>query len=319
MDIRQLRQFLAILETGNMRRAAELLHISQPALSKAVRLLEEELGTPLFDRSRKGVYPTASGRVLGEHARLIDTDFRLAIEDINALKGGHTGSLTIGASPSVVQSMLAEVGTRMARHHPDLSIVVIEGTRETWLPALYGGNIDIAIATPPPQTGDVLLDVRPLFDDVVGIMVGAAHPLATRRDLKLQDLQGVQWIAPTRTEEYTRSGLREIFARAGLRLPKMHIETNSASHLRKLILAGSHAAFLPRLLLHEEEQAGAAVLLDMPGTVITRTVAMMQPRRRYPPPGLAHFLDVFQQVQRDMGLGEAGGGRQRTPATTSER
>src|SRR5687768_12388654 len=121
MDIRQIRQLLAVVEHGNILRAAEAIHLSQPALSKSIQSLEEELDVPLLTRGRRGVTPTIYGEILVKHAKVLRNQLDHAIAEIHALKEGRTGHLHIGVANLAV-SFLPRVLAQVLDSRPGLSL-----------------------------------------------------------------------------------------------------------------------------------------------------------------------------------------------------
>lgn len=121
MDMRQVRHLIAVLEHGNVLRAANAIHISQPALSKSIQNLEAELGVRLLERSPRGVSPTIYGTSLLKHARLLLNQGEQAVAEIEAIKGGHLGHLRLGVAnfaihflPAVLRIVPPFTGTRRA-------------------------------------------------------------------------------------------------------------------------------------------------------------------------------------------------------------
>ena len=124
MDLRQLQYFLATVEHRSFGRAADALHVTQPALSKAVGRLEASLGVKLLDRLPRGVSPTLYGEVLAAHANLIDGELGRARDAIIALKQGSTGRVVVGAGASMRLELLPEATVRLYQRRPEVKIKV---------------------------------------------------------------------------------------------------------------------------------------------------------------------------------------------------
>ena len=109
LDIRLLTAFLTIVQTGSLGRAAQALHVTQPALSRSIKQLEEKVGVPLFERHSKGMLLTQYGQALLPHARLLQEESALAVKEIDALRGLSKGTVRVGAIASVASACTARI------------------------------------------------------------------------------------------------------------------------------------------------------------------------------------------------------------------
>ena len=116
MDFKQLRAFLTIVETGSVTRASEVLHIVQPAVSRQLRLLEEDLGTPLFHRGRHGMEPTEAGTILIDRARRVLRELDQARDEIRPEPGALTGLVSVGLLPSTSDLLAASLTRYLLLH-----------------------------------------------------------------------------------------------------------------------------------------------------------------------------------------------------------
>jgi len=186
LDSRALTLFLAVADTLSFRQAAEALHVSQPPLSRAIRELEDRLGTRLFDRNTQGVALTAAGRLLVPKARRILALLREAEAAVVATPTGTT--LRLGLTIAVEADWFARLldGLRDAR--PNRAIAQVTDTSPRLVRQLLKHRLDAALIALPTDTRDLTvtwLDRQPLV-----VALPAAHPLARRRGLSLSQLQG---------------------------------------------------------------------------------------------------------------------------------
>src|SRR5215470_18123910 len=126
MDLHQLRTFLAVADTGGVARAAVRLNLSQPAASRQIQVLEAELGVPLFDRLGRRVRLTSEGEDLLRRGRRLLTEADSLGERARLLKAGETGILRVGATPQVIENMLANFLTQYRRRHPAVEVHLVE-------------------------------------------------------------------------------------------------------------------------------------------------------------------------------------------------
>jgi LysR family transcriptional regulator, cyn operon transcriptional activator len=157
MNFRHLRAFATIVGAGGFARAAERLHVSQPALSRQIHALELELGISLFDRVGRGVRLTSQGEDLLTHSRRLLTELGSLSERARALKAGQAGLLRVGATPQVIESLLADFLAGYERRHPLVEVELKEAGGGAQLGSLLdSGEIEVAIM----PTGDARFEER---------------------------------------------------------------------------------------------------------------------------------------------------------------
>src|SRR5215469_3088371 len=145
MNIRQLRAFAAIVDTGGFIRAADRVHLSQPALSRQIHALEAELGVPLFDRSGRRVRLTAEGEDLLRHCRRVLTEIESLGGRARTLKNGQIGVLRVGAPPLIIESVLADFIKPYCSRHPGVDIKLLEEGAPRLSEYVQQGDVQIAI------------------------------------------------------------------------------------------------------------------------------------------------------------------------------
>ncbi|MEZ5949539.1 MAG: LysR family transcriptional regulator [Planctomycetaceae bacterium] len=185
MELDQLRYFLSVAEHQNFTRAAEGLGISQPALSRSIQKLEEELGQPVFERKTRSVSLTDAGTLLQARAQQVLT----ILEDTKAeiTDDGHSGRVRVGAIPTIAPYFLPEVLQQFSREFPRATLVVQENTTDNLLKSCTQGEIDLAIlAVPVPAR---YLEVEELFEEELLLVLPPDHPLVDKDKIRLQDVE----------------------------------------------------------------------------------------------------------------------------------
>ena len=209
---RQLALLVALDAQRNLRRAAAAVSISQPAATKLLAQLEADLGLPLFERSARGMAPTAYGATMIRHAQVVRSDFRHAHEELEALASGRHGVLRVACVASAVPDLLAPVLERFKRDWPLVRIGVTVDTSDVVMPQLARGDIDVALARLPDRPLPEDIDAELLRRDRQVIACGIDDPLARRRRLALRHLAGRTWVLQPRgspQRERMESALRE--------------------------------------------------------------------------------------------------------------
>jgi len=187
MDLRQLRQFVAVAETLSFRRAAEQLHMAQPPLSVAIRKLEEELGIALLERGSRGVRLTAAGIGALEAARRTLRDAEGVASAAHAAATGQAGRLRLGFIGSVTFGLLPQLVQAFRGRYPNVKLELHEGTNQALLSAVDDERLDLGFVRQPTSRPPGV-DLQPVQRDVFVVAMPAQHPLARRKRLAMREL-----------------------------------------------------------------------------------------------------------------------------------
>src|SRR5215475_12749700 len=196
LDPRQLRAFLAVVETGSLGRAAEALHLTEPAVSRIIKRLEDQLHVLLFERRTTGMELTTFGQVLLPYANLLTTEAGHAVDQIDALRGLSRGTLRVGAVASAAIMVLPTVLDRILGRSPGVRVQVVEAVEDKLADALINNSIDVVLSGLIPECPDILQVAEHQFTDQYSVIASARHPLHERSGLTMADLEGWQWIMP---------------------------------------------------------------------------------------------------------------------------
>lgn len=280
LDSRRLRHFLAIYDLRSIGQAAEKLFLTQPALSKSIRQLEDDLKVKLFDRTPLGVVPTVFGDALAQHAKVIRSEIRHAETEIANLRGATKGHVTVGVGPSVAANFMPAATLKLRKDRPGIRLTVIEGLGDTLMPALRRGEIDLAIgAWPRTVDGDLTAEV--ILREELSVVVGPRHPLLKQKRVELNELLEYPWVLPPETQRW-RQILDETFLAQGLSAPAPVVTSNSASYIRTLLLDNQFLSYLSHKLLPQKPQPLVALPLarlsrEIDVTVSYRERAVLSP------------------------------------------
>ena len=187
IDLRQLRQFIAVAEELHFHRAAERLNMSQPPLTATVRRLEEEIGAELLERGNRVIRLTPAGKALLAHARLTVEQADLAVAAARDAAAGRVGTLRLSYVGSAMYGRLAKTVRAFRRRFPDVRLELKEATTAAQVVALREGTSDIAVLL-PPLPDEAGLRTIPFEEDRFAIALPAGHVLAGKADLALRDL-----------------------------------------------------------------------------------------------------------------------------------
>jgi DNA-binding transcriptional LysR family regulator len=246
LDSRRLRHFLAIYELGSIGQAAERLLLTQPALSKSIRQLEDQLGVRLFDRTTQGVVPTVFGESLALHAKSIEAQIRQAEAAIQGMQGRAKGHVRIGVGPVVAVQIMPAAALMIRRLHPDLELTVTEGLVDELIPALRRQELDVAVGA-WPRVNDPIFTTEVLLTDTISVAARDDHPLVGQR-VTLLDLVAQNWVLPPATQRW-RQLFETAFVDQGLSPPTPTVTSNSAVFLKAMLASSDAISFLPCQLI----------------------------------------------------------------------
>ncbi len=278
MEYRRILHLATAAPRGSLTAAASDLGISQPALSKSLRGFEQSLGVRLLERGRFGVRPTRFGEAVIARGHVIEAEIRGVVEEIAALRRSGSVRVVMGCGPSEATRLLPETLAAFSRRHPEIRVTVLYGLNETLMPMVKRGEIEFALSSIPRTASDPDLSHRILHSDEAAVIARPDHPLARRRSVTPEDLLGQRWVL-ARRRELERRALDELFLDAGLKPVEAEIETTSAVLLKTLVLQGEFLSFLPREMIHWEEQAGLLVVLPVSAPRWERMVGITARRR----------------------------------------
>ena len=268
MEFDQLRYFLQVAERGNFTRAAEDLAISQPALSRSIQKLEEELGQPLFERRTRSVSLTDTGTLLQPRAQQILS----IIEDTKAeiTDDGESGRVRIGASPTVAPYFLPEVLQRFSTAFPQASLIVQENTTDVLLKSCTQGEIDLAIvALPVPAK---YLEIEELFEEELLLVLPPDHPLAEKPRIRMSDVEPFPFVLLD--EAHCLSDNIVSFCRQRAFHPVAVERTSQLTMVQELVSLSHGVSMIPEMARHRD-QSNRRVYRSLTRPKPMRTIAVV--------------------------------------------
>ena len=294
LEPRQLRAFLAIVETGSLGRAAGSLHLTQPALSRIVKRMEQQLRVTLFERRPGGMELTSFGQALLPYAQQLTREANLALEEINARLGLGRGTLRIGAVASAAAMVLPAVLQQLLRRWPNLQIQITEAVEDRLAAGLVGSEIDVALCGPMPETEEIMQVADHRFTDCSRVIAAATHPLRSRERLSLDDVLEHSWVMPPVDAEPRRRFDALVHA-LGARRVQVQIETRSPSAIKALVAQSEILGWLPEPLYAAEQAANLLCTLPLPQLDQPRHFHVYRRRRNFIAPPVAAFLAALRQ------------------------
>jgi DNA-binding transcriptional LysR family regulator len=235
---------MTVVEVGSMRKAAEALNTSQPAISRSIAELESAVGVRLLDRNPQGIAPTACGRALLDGGKAMFDELRQAMKTIEFLADPTAGEVRIGSIIALAASFVSTVVDRLSRRYPRMVFHFVTGGTETLHRDLHERDVDFLVARRYGSAADEQEDFEFLFEDSYVVVAGAKSPLARRRRLALADLVDEPWIlAPPESALWSLA--MEVFRASGLDRPRAVAFADPADVRMGLVANGRFLSIFP--------------------------------------------------------------------------
>lgn len=298
IELRQIRQFLAVAETLNFRRAAEHLALAQPALSRGIQLLEHQLGVSLFRRNNRRVELTPAGAVFLKGCHALMEDLEETVRQARKAQRGELGTLAIGYTDFAISGVLPRMLDGFRRVCPEVDVELTYGSTHQQLDELATRKIDVAFLTSPVSGAD--LETLPVQRDRFVAVLPAAHPLAGQATVDIRALAGEAFIVGVMARwRHFRRHLDALCLKAGF-APRIVQEVYNTEGMFGLISANIGVTI--HLQCASNYTRSDVVIRPLAGVddVIVTEAAW---RRADMSPALARFVDFLKAPARD---GEAG-------------
>jgi DNA-binding transcriptional LysR family regulator len=284
MNLHLLRIFHTVGEHSSFSRAAEHLGISQPAVSKALRELEDQLDVVLIERGARLVSLTEAGQVLFDYAAGIFAMEHAALEALQAYSNLERGRLRIGASMTVAAYWLPGYVADFAQAHPGVSLSLISANTQTIAEKLLACEVDIALVEGPVD--DERIESRPWRDEPLLLVVPPDSDMAVAGAVSIADLSNATWVV-----REPGSGTREVVNRwldeLGIQ-PARLLEAGSTEAVIQTVASGGGVSIVPRVSSADQIALGKVATLALPGVELTRQLYRLRlPRRPLSPAALA--------------------------------
>lgn len=292
-DINDLIAFRAVAELGNFRKAAESIHISQPAFSRRIEKLEQALGTKLLERTTRRVSLTAIGRDFHKQLRQILDALDTTLLNIRGVAATRMGEVTVACVPSAVNYFLSEVVKEFHERYPRTRVRILDDSANQVLMAVAQGDADFGLNFTGSQENDI--EFTPIFEERFVAACHKDHPLAKLKSLRWADLADHDYISVSKA-----SGNRLLLdqALAGLaRQPHSLYETQHGTTMIGLVEAGLGVAAVPAMAMPKK---GHPLLVSVPLTdpVVTRKMGLIRRRSSLLTPAAQQLYDLLMDTQR---------------------
>ena len=289
MEIRQLKAFVAIAETGTFTAAAERVHVTQAAISMQIRQLERETGAKLFVRAPRRVILTEAGEKLLDRAQLILREYDAALDEMAALTGAEKGRLRIGSASAMVSAdPLPRILKELKKAHPGAETSVASGTSEELVQSILSGTLDAAFVSLPVDARGVQTEL--LSEDSLVAIASPRHKLSRQKVVSAYALAGEKLILGERGGN-TRRLIDQFFAHAGV-TPKVAMELSRLAAIKRMVEEEMGVGIVPLQSVRDEVAKGTLVRWWIEGAQINWQLGLARLVGGYESPIHKTFLQL---------------------------
>jgi DNA-binding transcriptional LysR family regulator len=299
IKFRDLHIALAVSQSGSMLKAAEALAVSQPVVSRVIADLEHALGVRLFDRSRKGVEPTAAGRALLRRGRAAFDELNQGVKEIEFLNDPTAGELRIGTSPTLSEGIVLEILKRLSRQYPRIVIQIVLGGTLELFDELRERRIDLGFARMPGRVPPEDMDQEVLFEDPLVVVAGIRNRWARRRKIELGELVNELWTWSSPGTMFD-SLVINAFRANGLRPPRATIYAEATNMKIKLAETGRFLAVVPASAMKYPAVRGSIKVLPIKLSTTYQPSGLITLKHRILSPPAQLFIQCAREVAKPL-------------------
>lgn len=299
MELRQLRHFLEIVRCASFRQAADNLHLTQPALSKSIRNLENGLQVTLLERTPTGVVPTEYGKVLVDYATYIDFELTRASTELESLRGAAKGMVRIGVGTSIMRYLLPTVVRDFLAQNPGITLSIVDGLKAGLFASLRRGEVDIVVSSVGEEPEDPDITQRVILNDRIGVVACRNHPLAGKPLVTLQDLAPYKWVMPGANEP-EGSVLRLLLGHANLPPPELAVRTSSSLAMAAILPGTTFLSYLPTKLVELDPSYNTLTRLNTETVWRDSRIGISHRKRGIMLPAVRRFITCLTEAAGKM-------------------
>lgn len=285
LTLRHLRLLLALDELRQIRRVAERLHVTQPAISKALSEIEDGVGAPLFERTPRGLTPTEQGACLIRHAQSVLDDLARADEELQAIARGVSASVSVGVMPGSSGGVMPTALLQCRQRLPGVALTVIEGPVDSLIRQLRSGRLDLVVGGRAERSVPPDLYFAPLYTEPLAVVGGASHRSNRAESPSWTELGQRTWILPPRSAPL-RGAIESLWRRLKIAPPQVAVETVSRELTLTLLAREPMLAFMTLGSARRYAAAGALTLLDIAASGLSIPLGMLRLAHSPPSPAV---------------------------------
>jgi DNA-binding transcriptional LysR family regulator len=296
----QIEAAIVLTQHRDLAGAAQGLGVTPASLTRTLHALESGLGAALFSQKVHGLEPTALGHEFIRHANLAMREIEQVEDDIDIAGGRSRGKVAIGAMPSTQSYLLPPAIARLVDRHPHLNLSVVDGSYESLIHALRAGTIDVMISAAHCRTASNDLVDECLLVDPLHVVCRAAHPLAGRAHISVNEIVSYPWITPLPGAPILQHYERLVSSSAPQGRKGSHLEIRSFVTMRAILMESDAVALLSRHQIRYELEAGQMVILPIELPTAVRMIFVTTRRNWKRSPVHTDVLDELRAIAGEL-------------------
>jgi DNA-binding transcriptional LysR family regulator len=298
LGVRSAAVILECARRGSLGAAANALNMTQPAVTRMLKRLEESYGVALFDRTTRGVVPTVFGEALLPYAKLIVSEIGNADDVMRQMRGASRGVVRIGGVGSVVGGYIMAAVTMMRTDHPEVQFQIVEDLEDRVLEALKSGGIDIAISPEPYVDDEITLATPEAMHDLVAVFCRAGHPVLQNAGITLADAARQDWVLPPYSTPTVREWQRRFHGASIEPLPPK-VVSRSVQVVKSAVMTDGLLCWMPLPLMRADIERGEIARVPVPELEWRRTFRIYRRKKGLLTPSAAILIDCLRRTADD--------------------
>jgi DNA-binding transcriptional LysR family regulator len=297
--LRHIELIAELYDCRSILKAARRLNLTQPTLTKALQDVEATLGLVLFERTNRGLAPTPYGEIFARHAKIVLAQLRHAAEELESLRTGESGKVTVGTLLAASSSILPDAIARLKKERPGVTISVVVGTYDLLMPSLLAGDLDMVLGRLPEEGRNRALLYEEFYSEPICLVTRPGHPLLRRRRLGLRDLGNEAWLLPL-PETALRRQVERAFLEADTPVPRNVIESVSILTNRVLLRKSDCIGVMPYHVALDDVEHGLLAILPVKLRSIETPVGAILRAPGELAPAAAALLECLRLAAKDV-------------------
>jgi DNA-binding transcriptional LysR family regulator len=297
--LRHLELIAEVYDSRSILRASRRLSLTQPTVTKALQDVESTLGLKLFERTNRGIEPTEYGEIFARHAKVVLAQLRHAAEELESLRVGYSGKVTVGTLLAASASILPDAIALLKEERPAVAISVIVGTYDVLMPSLLAGDLDMVLGRLPAEGRSRALVYEEFYNEPICVVARRGHPLTRKRRLTLKELANAAWLLPL-PETALRRQIERAFVEAGAALPRNVIESVSILTNRVLLRKSDCVGVMPYHVALDDVEHGLLAILPVKLKSIEGPVGVMLRAPGALAPAAAALLECLRTAAQEV-------------------
>jgi|GEM_PF-775981 len=296
IKVQDLRMIIALDEHGTILNAANVMGLSQPAITKRLQDLEKDLGITLFHRMSRGVEPTPYGEIVIKHAHIILNQLRRAESEVSDLSSGLGGRLTIGMPVSASMDLVSEAISELIERRKNVQISLVNDYNIRLIPSLKRGNLDLIVGRLPENQQDDI-NIETFYQENLKIIVGTDHPLTKQKKVTSKELLNYNWIMPPANTRMFNQVINH-FRQHNLPRPVTSIYALSYASTLKILHKQNLIAVFPAEAIADEVKGKRVAVLDTGLCKEAVDVGIITRKAAFNSPAAQMFMDIIRKAAK---------------------